>query len=130
MSNPVNITQAVYAAFGRGDIPVILELLDADVDWQFIGDKRAAYTTRLRGREQIGQWFGDVAKVDDIQAFEPREFFAGADHVTVLGWERSADRATGGIFETPWIHVFGLRGGRITRFLGIYDTEAAAQARA
>ncbi len=44
--------------------------------------------------------------------------------------ERTAARPGGKVFETEWIHVFTVRGGKITRFLGIYDTEASADARA
>ena len=39
-------------------------------------------------------------------------------------------RPRGKVFETEWVHVFTVRGGRITRFFGIYDTEASAAARA
>lgn len=127
MSAPLSTIQAVYAAFGRGDI---LELLDHDVDWQFVANASAPYTARVRGRAQVAEWFSEIPKVDDIQAFEPREFYPGNDHVTVLGWERTADRTTGQAFESPWVHVFEVRGGRITRFFGIFDTEASAKARA
>ncbi len=54
----------------------------------------------------------------------------GTDHVTVLGWERTQALPSGGVFETPWIHVWQLRGDRVQRFLGMYDTAAAARARA
>lgn len=29
------IVQTIYAAFGRGDIPAILEQLDDNVDWEY-----------------------------------------------------------------------------------------------
>ena len=37
--------------------------------------------------------------------------------------------SSGGVFETNWIHVWQLRGGKVCRFLGQYDTAAAAAAR-
>jgi ketosteroid isomerase-like protein len=34
------------------------------------------------------------------------------------------------VFETEWVHEFTVRGGKIVRFWGIYDTKASAAARA
>ena len=129
MHDALTLIQDAYGCFGRGDIPALLALTTPDVDWQFHGDRGAAYTAHVRGRAQVGEWFGAVAQMDDIQAFEPREFLAGAGHVTVIGHERTIARATGRTFETPWVHVWRLRDGLIAGFTGFFDTEAAAVAR-
>lgn len=127
MSNPTETIQAMYAAFGRGDIETLLAQMTDDVDWQMQGSIKLPYLGHFHGKADVLRWFGLVAEFDDIQAFEPREFFAGADHVTVLGWERTRAKPDGGVFESPWVHVFTLRDGRVSRFVGLYDT-AAAQA--
>ena len=124
----VDVIRTAYEAFGRGDVPAIVSLLSEDVDWRFAGPKGLAYTGRFK-KAQVAHWFADVAAVDDIQAFEPREFIAGGDHVTVLGWERCIARPSGKTFESDWVHVFTVKHGKITRFWGIYDTEASAAAR-
>ena len=129
MSNALSIVQDAYACFGRGDIPALLQLLSPDVVWQFSGDRKAPYTGRFSGRGQVGEWFACVAQADAIQAFEPREFLAGDDHVTVIGWERTQALPAGGLFECEWVHVWQLRDGRITRFYGMLDSEASAAAR-
>lgn len=129
MSDALTTIQNAYAAFGRGDVPALLNMLTSDVRWQFIGDSKAPYTGTFRGHGQVGEWFGMVASVDGIQAFEPREFFVGADHVTVIGWERTQALPNGQVFESEWVHVWQLRDGLISRFLGTLDTEAAARAR-
>jgi ketosteroid isomerase-like protein len=124
----VDVVRAAYHAFGRRDIPAIVNLLSDDVDWRFTGPQRLAYTGRFK-KPQIAQWFADVAAADDVQAFEPREFMPGGAHVTVLGWERCAAIPSGKVFETEWVHVFTVQHGKITRFWGIYDTEVSAAAR-
>jgi uncharacterized protein len=124
----VDVVRAAYNAFGRGDIPAIINLLGENVDWRFIGAKHLAYSGRFK-KSQIAQWFADVAAADDVQAFEPREFIPGGEHVTVLGWERCAAIPSGKVFESGWVHVFTVKHGKITRFWGIYDTEASAAAR-
>jgi ketosteroid isomerase-like protein len=123
-----DLIRAAYEAFGRGDIPAIVKLLSEDVDWRFNGPKRLAYSGRFK-KSQITNWFADVAAADDMRAFEPREFISGGEHVTVLGWERCAARPSGKLFQTEWIHVFTVKHGKITRFWGMYDTEASAAAR-
>jgi ketosteroid isomerase-like protein len=123
-----DVIRAAYEAFRRGDIPAIVSLLSDDVDWRFTGAKHLPYSGHFK-KSQILTWFADVAAADDVQAFEPREFISGGEHVTVLGWERCAARPSGKVFETEWVHVFTVKHGKITRFWGLYDTEASAEAR-
>lgn len=130
MNTPTDIVQAAYGDFGRGDIPALLARLTDDVLWEHKGTLDLPYMGVFRGKEAVARWFGHVAEFDGIEAFEPREFLAGTDHVTVLGWERTRALPNGRVFETDWVHVFQLRDGRITRFVGAYDTAAVAAARA
>lgn len=129
MIDPSSVAQTLYAAFGRGDVAAVLELLSDDIQWQFIGDRRAGYAGQVRGKAAVAEWFAKVARADDIQAFKPREFLVGAEHVTVLGWERTIARSSGREFESDWVHVFSLRGGKVCRFFGTLDSEASAAAR-
>jgi len=130
MATPTEIIQSMYAAFGRGDIPSLLEMLTDDVHWEHKGSVDLPYIGVFRGKAAVAKWFGHVAENDDIQAFEPREFLAGADHVTVLGWERTRALPKGKVFESDWVHVFNLRGGKCCRFIGTFDSAAVAAARA
>jgi ketosteroid isomerase-like protein len=127
--SPLEVVQAAYAAFGSGNIPAVLELVAEDVDWTFRGASGLPYTGTFRGRSAVEKWFASVFQTDDIQAFEPREFLAGGEHVTVLGWERTRALPGGKVFESEWVHVFTVRDGRVARFWGMYDTQAAAAAR-
>ena len=128
MSTPLATVQSLYAAFGGGDVPAFLALLADDIEWSFHGAPGVPYSGTVRGHEAVAGWLGKVVQAEDIQAFEPREFFAGPDHVTVLGWERTVSRASGRTFETEWVHVFSVRDGRVSRFWGMYDTAEAGAA--
>lgn len=125
----LEVVQQAYQAFGRGDLDAILGLCAEPVDWRFIGAKGLPYTTTCTTRAEVGRWFASIPEVEDIQQFEPREFLEAGDHVTVLGWERTAARPGGKVFETDWVHVFTVRDGKVVRFFGMYDTEASAAAR-
>jgi hypothetical protein len=130
MPTPIETVQAAYEAFGRGDIPALLDQLTDDVEWTFDGSTGDPYMRTARGKSDVTNWFAQVMSVDAIQAFEPRQMLAGPDHVTVLGWERTQALPAGGIFESSWVHVWQLREARIARFFGMFDTAAAARARA
>ena len=40
------VVEAAYAAFGRGDVPAILDLVADTVDWRFHGDTEASGAAR------------------------------------------------------------------------------------
>jgi uncharacterized protein len=129
MTTPLALVQDAYACFGRGDLPALLQLMTPDVAWQFVGDRSVPYTGSFSGTGAVAEWFGRVAQFDGIEAFEPREFFAGDGHVTVIGWERTRALPGGLVFEADWVHLWQTRDGRISRFFGILDSEASAAAR-
>jgi hypothetical protein len=128
-AQPLEVVKAAYAAFGRGDIPAVLEFVSDDIDWTFRGAKGMPYTGNYRTKRDVAKWFASIPEADDIQAFEPREFLAGGDSVTVLGWEKTRAVPSGRVFEAEWVHVFTVRDGLVVRFWGMYDTEASAAAR-
>lgn len=131
MSTPTEVVQQAYAAFGRRDIPGILAMLTDDVDWRFYASPSTGipYGGRYTGKKPVEAWFATLAENDDIQQFEPREFLEGPDHVTVLGWNRARPLPNGTVFDSEWVHVFTLKGGKISRWIGTADT-AARQAAA
>jgi hypothetical protein len=126
----LELVQSLYQAFGRGDLPGILELLADDAEWTFVGSRGLPYTGAVRGRQAIAGWFQSIPTVDQIQAFEPRQLLAGPDHVTAIGFEKTAALPGGKVFESEWVHVWRVKDGRVTSFWGMYDTEASARARA
>ena len=51
--DPLSVVQNVYAAFGRGDIPALLDALAPDVRWEVVGRKGDYPTFGVRhGRSQ------------------------------------------------------------------------------
>ncbi|MBS0342247.1 MAG: nuclear transport factor 2 family protein, partial [Proteobacteria bacterium] len=110
----------------RGDVPAILATLTDDVDWWFHASPSTGipYGGKFKGKKEVEAWFATLAQNDDIQKFEPREFLAGTDHVTVLGWERVRPLPQSDTFDTEWVHVFALKGDKICRWIGTSDTAA------
>jgi ketosteroid isomerase-like protein len=124
MSTPTQLAQQGYAAFGRGDVEGILALLTDDVEWKFLASEGVPSAGRYTGKQQVKSWFAQLAETDDIQKFEPREFLEGPNHVTVLGWEQTRPKPSGKVFESEWVHVFIVRDGKISRWIGTLDSAA------
>jgi len=124
----LRIVQDGYRAFQRGDIPAFLGLLSEDVEWDIPGAKDVPYAGLRHGRDQVAQFLKILGETDEIQHFEPQQFFADGELVVVLGHYRARVKATGRIAENDWVHVFRVRNGQLSNFREFYDTAALAEA--
>jgi ketosteroid isomerase-like protein len=132
MGTPTDIAKQGYAAFGRRDIPALLDLLADDVEWKFLASPATGtpYGGSFQGKQQVAEFFGKLAEADEILEFEPREFLEGPGHVTVLGRTKGRARPDGKVHETEWVQVFSWKdGSKISRWVGTADTAARLDAR-
>ena len=123
-NSPVGVIKQSYAAFGRGDIPAILNLIADQVDWQDVCPASLPYSGLRRNRAEVAKFFSESAQVDEIKTFEPREFIVAGENVTVLGYIEGYARDTKQEFRTDFIHLFTVQNGKITRWRGFLDTAA------
>jgi uncharacterized protein len=124
----VDVVQQGYEAFGRGDIPAVLELLTDDVVWTEQGPSVIPFAGTFRGREGIAEFFTLLDETLEFEQFEPRKFVGQGDTVVVVGYERSLAKPTGRTFEQEWAHVYTLRDGKIATGLFIEDTATMVDA--
>jgi hypothetical protein len=66
--------QEIYAAFGRGDVPAILDQLRDDVAWYDPGPPEVPHAARYRGREEVGGFSTRIAETQEFEEFTPTEF--------------------------------------------------------
>jgi ketosteroid isomerase-like protein len=124
----VDVVQQGYEAFGRGDIPAVLELLTEDVEWTEQGPSVIPFAGTFRGREGIAEFFTLLDETLEFEQFEPRKFVGQGDTVVVVGYERGLVKPTGRTFEHEWAHVYTLRDGKIATGLFLEDTAALVDA--
>ncbi|MGB3940899.1 MAG: nuclear transport factor 2 family protein [Candidatus Manganitrophaceae bacterium] len=124
MGTTTAIIQQAYEAYGRGDIPAILNLVADEVDWEFAGSASLPYAGRRKDKKGVADFFTEVSRADEIHTFEPREFIEANEHVTVLGWENCTARDTQKKFESEWVHLFTVKNGKVTRWRGFFNTAA------
>jgi ketosteroid isomerase-like protein len=83
MSN-IDTVKAIYEAFGRGDVPAILEHLDEHVTWDTQYDSPAApWLEPRKGKANIPGFFESLAPLQ-ITRFTPFFFAEDADRVVAV----------------------------------------------
>ena len=118
------LVKDAYAAFQRGDIQAILDMLDESVEWHgVIGTEGVLpQAGRRHGRAAVADFFRQVAEATTFEAFEPREFIAQGDQVCVVGYYRGRANTTGESYANDWVMVFQVRNVRLARFREFTDS--------
>ena len=124
----VSTVQRLYAAFGRGDIGSVIAALSPDVVWGEPDNPFNPAAGTWRGHAGFLEWASIGRQSEEILRLEPRQFIAQGDMVAVVGHTACIARPTGRSYETDFVHLVTLRGGKITRFQEFFDTYVAAEA--
>ncbi len=125
----VKFVQDVYGAFGRGDIPTVLDALAPDVSWGMVGRPEDFPPAGIRsGKAGAGEFFRLLKETQQITRFEPLTFSAVDDKVFVSGRAEWIMCQSGVVGENEWLHVFTIRDGKVTMYRGYQDTGTLAEA--
>jgi ketosteroid isomerase-like protein len=121
--DPEAIVRGAYDAFGRGDIPAVLGLMDPDVEW--VESDAEAIPTRgtHTGPENVARnVFATVPDSWAEFAIVPEDFFADGKTVIVRGRVRAVAKDSGRSMDAPFVHVFTIADGKIRRLTNHHDT--------
>lgn len=122
----------IYEAFGRGNVPAILDSLDDDVSWdEGIRDTGIPYLLPGRGSEHVVGFFQRVAATLELTQFDLGPLCDGGDVVMVSVMQ--AARIVGGGENPPNIeaHVWTFNdAGTVTSFRHAGDWALHEQAAA
>jgi hypothetical protein len=124
----VALVLEIYAAFGRGDIPAVIDVLDPKIDWYFYGPSTIPWAGHHHGQEGAAKFFSIVGSEAEFLEFTPLEFISEGDQVVVLGREQVKVKSTGRIFVSEWVHVFTIAGGRVTQIREIVNSAPIVEA--
>jgi ketosteroid isomerase-like protein len=126
--NELQIVKNFYAALGSGDMPAVLGLLDAAVQW----------TEAERFPYYSGTWVGPQAVLDNLLkrlAADWSDFSAKADdfvsegsRVVALGQYAGTYRRTGKSMTASFAHVWKVRDDKIISFQMHTDTAKVLEA--
>jgi uncharacterized protein len=128
MTKPVDTVRCFYDALGRGDVPAVLSLLDAQVEW----------TEAERFPYYSGTWHGPQAVLDNLLvplsgdwdgfSVKAHEFIAEGDRVVSLGTYSGTFKKTGRSFSAAFAHVWTVRGDKLARLDMHTDTAKVLEA--
>jgi uncharacterized protein len=123
----IGLVQEGYAAFGRGDIPGLLSMYDANIEWKTPGGPDLPTSGTRRGHAAVADFFRAIGETVEFEAFEPQTFLADGDRVIVLGTDRyKVKGGSGKTLSEDWCHVFTIRDGKVVAFQEYIDTAAFA----
>jgi ketosteroid isomerase-like protein len=123
MQQHARTVEAIYAAFGRGDIPGILGALREDVEWEHDAvDHGIPWLAPRQGRAQVMAFF-EALRALDIRRFEPKRILADDSMVAAVIHAQIAVRATGRIINDVELHLWTFDAqGKVARFRHVADT--------
>jgi ketosteroid isomerase-like protein len=113
MSNEnAQLLRATYEAFGRGDIPAVIAILDEDIAWH--APAVLPHAMAVNGRDDVPAFFQNLASTWDDFGLEIHDLVASGDRVCAIG------TAGGKLRGTPvnygFVHAWTLRDGKCVRF--------------
>jgi uncharacterized protein len=125
----VQVIRNIYGAFARGDVPAVLEVLDAKIEWReadnFLYSDRNPYIGPQAILDGVfmrlgGDWDGFAA--------EPKTLLDAGDHVVALGTYSGKHKGTGRQVRAQFAHVWSIAKGKVKKFQQYTDTKQFADA--
>ena len=118
------VVASLYAAFGSGDLPTVLGLMDSEIQWH-----EAEGSPYMPSGEA---WVGPDAVVSNLFvrmgedwngfAVHPGSYHDAGDVVAVEGRYTAEHQETGRSLDAQFCHVWTVKGGKITKFQQYVDT--------
>jgi ketosteroid isomerase-like protein len=108
----VELLRRTYEAFGRGDVPAVMESFAEDITWRV--PAVLPHGTDANGRQEVGRFFKRLGGMWDDFGLEFGDFVASDDRVCVIG--RAQGRLDGAQTGYGFVHCWTVRDGRCTDF--------------
>ena len=120
----VAAVQAIYAAFGKGDLAAIQARVAPATQWDFNGGRaEVPWHKPATSRAQVAEFLGTFGQSNEVQRFEPREFISSGPHVIVEIKLQYRVRSTGRQVTQDQLHWWTFGADRlVTRLRHFEDT--------
>lgn len=128
MKSNLSTVQAIYAAFGQGNIPAIINHLDDTVQWESWADNTAQkagvpWLKAQKGKEGALAFFQCVGSLLQIKDFQVLNLMEGGNQVAAEFVIEADVPSTGGHFRDEEIHLWTFNdSGKVARFRHYADT--------
>ena len=125
----LDVVNAMYLAFGRGDVDTILASLTDDVDWAAApGSSAAPWFGEYHGKSDVPRFFRAIGTSVEVTEFTPLSFTVNdTDVIVAIRWSYRV-RATNRTASMIMYHWWRFAGGKIAMVRTLEDTQQAADA--
>ena len=126
MASNLKTVQLIYEAFGRGDVPAILDLCADDVAWEHWDDNRAQQAgipimQSHTGKAGVGEFFAGVGTLT-MHGLEVLNMMEGGDQIAVT-FVIEYDTPVGGHLRDEEIHLWTFNAdGKVSGLRHYVDT--------
>ncbi len=128
----IQVIKDMYAAFTKRDLPVFLDYLSDDIDWQApvsrTISKEIVWSKPRSGRKEVEAFFKDLLGAIKPDKLDLLTFTAQDDRVIVEGTTYGSVISTGCSYHNDWVMLFTLRDGKVIKFRQYYDSADVAAA--
>lgn len=119
---PTQTIEAVYEAFGRGDIARIVSLVSPKATWH--QPKTLPWGGDYNGPAGVTEFFTKLGAQMQTTAFQARENHGVGDEVFSFGYYEGKSITTGKIGGADWMFRWRVADGKIMAFDSYLDTAA------
>ena len=122
------LIKGLYDDFSRGDIAAVMNRIDPQAELNFEGPSAVPWTGNWRGHEGWTKFFQALGdNLEDITVtMEP--FAVQGNNVVAVGRYQARHRRTGKRVDSPMVHLWTIRNGKIIRCQELTNTAAEAAA--
>jgi ketosteroid isomerase-like protein len=128
----IQFVQELYAAFGRGDLPYILERFAPELESFGVnaaGRAKAPFHFEGQRREDVAKYFEALLGTMEPLGLEPQHYAANGAYVYATLNHRYKVRATGKVLAfTNGVHRFKVRNGLVVAWFAADDTQLTMEA--
>jgi len=106
------LLQSTYEAFGRGDIPAVLAVLDENIAWN--APEVLPHSIPVAGRDDVARFFESIGSTWEGFGLEIDDVVASGDRVCVIG--HAGGTIDGRRADYGFVHAWTVRDGVCVRF--------------
>jgi len=125
----VKAVQSIYGAFGRGDVPGILEHCADETEWAFNGARsEVPWHDTFKGKTAVPRFIQALVSNVDLHDFRPKTFIHSGDDVVCNVSIEYTVKKTGKRVREDQLHWWSFTNGKVARLLHFEDTAQVAAA--
>jgi|GEM_PF-1593562 len=123
MKTNQQIIEAIYTAFGQGNVPFILEAVAEGFTWTDpCNPDIVPYGGTHTGRNGFLNFFQQLGSSTDTTLWQIDEYIAAANTVVAIGKHTVRVKSTGKYAENEWVMVWHFQNGVPVNGRSYYDT--------